>query len=815
MYLINSQRFFFFSLVLFSLLFANLSLRSQSCLTNTLIINTGYNPATGASLPLFVNDPYWTVISDPLPDTFEPRPASTINKHPNWDGPFPNSQWIAVYNSYANSTNGIYEYERCFCIEATGRFRISLQIYADDTVAVFLGSSYLGGSTPAGFGAQFTKPLQIDTIITLNQGRQCLRFVVGNIGSVAHGLNVSGNIISLTPAPAILADSCCLHPGFIIGQKFNDLNCNGTLDNGEPILSNWPIVVQGVQGINFVDTAYTGSDGYYSIAISPGCYNVFEIQQAGWTQTSPSGIQQICINSGEVITLNFLNCNQPPCDTIGEIHLDSSCCQFNIPVFNLGQNPLTQIQWQILNNSGTMESINIMSSCSFNLVPPNPYGTTSGVINFTGNGCTTNPTLIMEANPSTASGIVTIAFAFVHKGQVCYDTVSLHCARAPLIKCDSLVVSPFTWPGLNLSGRTFKIFNQKQPTSAIKEVKIKLTPDPFPSDPNAKWNGGGLIVDGNSRSWGIANSGNPYYSLINMDCDPQTPPSAPQGNASNSTVQFNLGVDYTLNWTGNVILTIIHCDGDTCELVYNNWCAKPPKQCISLGSGISIDTSKLPTIIVAASAKFSLKNRSNVRYISIELAEKETNTQIIDGFAGIVDSNNNIIASGKRIEQIDGEDMVITSAKSTVIELPKVFDGRKNDCQIIAFFVGDSVVKFNVILYDDNVNPIGFETFEASQPISSVKTSENEYQNLEFMKIIPNPTKNSATIEFFNPIEGNVSLQIIDLLGNEIRTIETGWKSFGVHQTTANLNGLPSGSYIVVLKFSNGKVIPKPLLITN
>ncbi|MFN3306762.1 MAG: T9SS type A sorting domain-containing protein, partial [Candidatus Kapaibacteriota bacterium] len=326
---------------------------------------------------------------------------------------------------------------------------------------------------------------------------------------------------------------------------------------------------------------------------------------------------------------------------------------------------------------------------------------------------------------------------------------------------------------------------------------------------------GGLVVDGNPRSWGIANSGNPYYSLINMDCDPQTPPSAPQGNAANSTVQFNLGVDYTLNWTGNVILTIIHCDGDTCELVYSNWCAKPPKQCISPGSGIPIDTSELPKNIVAASAKFSLKNRSNVRYISIELAERETNTQIIDGFAGIVDSNNNIVASGKRIERIDGEDMIIEYGESVVIELPKVFDGRDDDCQIIAFFMGDSVVKFNVILFDENVNPIGFETFVASQPISSVKTAENEYQNSEFLRISPNPTNNTAKIEFFNPIDGSISLQIIDLLGNEIHRIETGWKTFGIHSITANLNGLSSGSYFIVLKLPNGKVIPKPLIITN
>lgn len=793
---------FFFLLII--------ELQSQACPTDSLIINTGYNPASGSALPQFVNDPLWTVVSDPFPNTFEPRPATTINKHPAWAFPFLNSQWIAVYNSYANNTNGIYEYERCFCIKSGGRFRIKLSILADDTVAVFLGGNYLGGSTPSGFGGQFVNPLGIDTIVSLTAGIHCLRFIVGNIGYVAHGLNVAGTIISLNPTPMILADSCCPHPGFIIGQKFNDLNCNGKPDYGEPVLSNWGVIIQG---LNSLDTVYTGSDGWYSAQVSPGNYLVSEVLQPGWSQTHPSGPQQITVHSGEVVTINFLNCQQPPCDTLGTIELDSACCQFTVPVFNLGQNPLTQIQWQILNNSGTMESITVLSNCGNTMTPQNPYGATSGSINFSGSGCTSNPTLIMEANPSTVNGIVTIAFTFIHEGQICRDTVNLHCARAPLIKCDSLVVAPFTFHGLNLSGRTFTIFNQKQPTSPIKEVKINLIPDPLPTNPNFKWNGGGLFIDNFPRTWSLGNSGNPYYSTISLDCDPQNPPQAPQGNAANTSIKFNLGVDYTLNWTGNVILTIIHCDGDTCELTYNNWCAKPPKQCIKIDP-ILIDTSTLSQNIVAGHSKFSLRGRDNVKFVAIELAEKDKpNVQVIGAFAGIIDNRNNIIATGKTIEYLATDEPL--PKKSSIIELPNVFGGRDEDCQLIVFFMGDSVVKFNVILFDENVNPIGFETFEASKPISSVKQIEGDILNFEMLKVSPNPTSKSATIEYFITMDGNVTLQIIDILGRNTQTLENGWKPFGFHTINVNLNSLSSGSYIIILKLPNGKVISKPLLIAN
>lgn len=812
MFFLKKHLFFFFYQVTIVLFLAS-QLYSQSCLTDTLRINTGYNPNTGGTIPIGQNDPFWTVISDPLPNTNEPRPASTIWKHPAWSNPYPNSQWIAVYSSYSNNTNGIYEYERCFCIERQGRIRIRLQVLADDSVAVFLNGNYIGGSFQTGYTGQFVHPLLIDTVLMVNQGRNCFRFVVGNVGSIAHGLNVSGILLPLGMPSNILADSCCDYPGYIYGQKFNDLNCNGKPDYGEPILQNWAIVIQGIQGTNFSDTVFTGSDGYFSAQVPPGCYNVFEIQQPGWVQTYPQGNQQVCVHSAEIITLNFLNCQQPPCDTLGSIEFDSSCCRATIPVFNIASGPLQQINWQILNNSGTMESIAMLSSCSSSLIPSNPYGTTSGTISFAPSGCTSNPLLIMEANSTTASGIVTIAFEFIHNGQICRDTINLHCPRAPQTKCDSLVVTPFTWTGLNLSGRTFTIFNQKQPTSPIKEIQIQLTPDPFPSDPNFKWNGGGLIVDGINRPWAVTNSGTPYYSLISLDCNPNTPPPAPQGNAANNTVKFNLGVDYTLGWTGNVILTIIHCDGDTCVVTYNNWCAKPPKQCITV-TPIPIDSVQPPKNLVASSVKFNINQ--NVKFILVELSkEQRSNNQLIGAIAGVLDEKNNIVATGKTLEYYSGTDESIPKT-STVIEIPEYISSSSGkECRLISFFISDSSVKFNVILFDENVNPIGYETFEASQQVSSVNLDEADFLDLELLKISPNPTKEGATLEYFTPIEGNISIQIIDILGNSVKTIETGRKTFGLHRINFNTYDLASGTYTILLKLPNGKVLRTPLLITK
>lgn len=118
-----------------------LSQPQTGCVVNNLNISTGYNPATGAVIPITSSsyDPNWIVIQDPLPNTNEPRPASVIAQyHYGWHNPLPGSQWIAVYNIAINSTNGVYVFERCFCIEpgpvVATQVVVDLKVLADDIV---------------------------------------------------------------------------------------------------------------------------------------------------------------------------------------------------------------------------------------------------------------------------------------------------------------------------------------------------------------------------------------------------------------------------------------------------------------------------------------------------------------------------------------------------------------------------------------------------------------------------------------------------------------------------------------------------------
>ncbi|MBW3585724.1 MAG: hypothetical protein KY448_07715, partial [Cyanobacteria bacterium 0813] len=79
----------------------------------------------------------------------------------------------------------------------------------------------------------------------------------------------------------------------ISGQKFNDLNNNGLKDAGELGLGNWQIFLDSINPDGLFQqgepTTITDATGNYTLRDIPaGTYQVREVQQNGWTQTTPN-----------------------------------------------------------------------------------------------------------------------------------------------------------------------------------------------------------------------------------------------------------------------------------------------------------------------------------------------------------------------------------------------------------------------------------------------------------------------------------------------------------------------------------------------
>jgi hypothetical protein len=99
--------------------------------------------------------------------------------------------------------------------------------------------------------------------------------------------------------------------------------------------------------------------------------------------------------------------------------------------------------------------------------------------------------------------------------------------------------------------------------------------------------------------------------------------------------------------------------------------------------------------------------------------------------------------------------------------------------------------------YSYRLKQIDFDgTFNYSNVINVLVSNPAEfilYQNY------PNPFNPSTTIKYSVPEVSNIKIDLYDLLGNKIRTIEEGIKTAGVHFLKFSGEDLSSGVYFVRL----------------
>jgi hypothetical protein len=105
----------------------------------------------------------------------------------------------------------------------------------------------------------------------------------------------------LTPTPSGLAEICL--------TKFNDLNGNGVHDAGEPGLAAWDIEITDLAGNPIKLVTTLGAGTICTGVPAAASYTIFEVPQAGWTQTAPPapGLHVISVTPGQLLNLEFGN----------------------------------------------------------------------------------------------------------------------------------------------------------------------------------------------------------------------------------------------------------------------------------------------------------------------------------------------------------------------------------------------------------------------------------------------------------------------------------------------------------------------------
>jgi len=104
-----------------------------------------------------------------------------------------------------------------------------------------------------------------------------------------------------------------------------------------------------------------------------------------------------------------------------------------------------------------------------------------------------------------------------------------------------------------------------------------------------------------------------------------------------------------------------------------------------------------------------------------------------------------------------------------------------------------------------------------TRPTVSVEDEKNYEVARKYIleKIYPNPTNFQATISYNLPERNNISIDVYDMLGRKVNTLEKGLQKSGKHNIKWNVNNHASGVYNIILRNENQILDKKKITIAK
>lgn len=511
-------------------------------------------------------------------------------------------------------------------------------------------------------------------------------------------------------------------------------------------------------------------------------------------QTTPYGDTTHLQSESSPACVTVIPPDENECDSIwGAVQLDE-CCGFSTTILNSLGN-ITELDYQVLpigggsTPSGVVQSVGTSPCLPSSTVPSSLPGTTAGQLFFTP-PCPSALGAHFRLSSTTASGRVCIQLTAVllrpdGTRVRCIDTVCIQCDPAPSDRCDTMFVKART--DKRFSTRTFVISNTKTPSSPICDVAINV----FPTPGGSGLHGGGLIIDGVPQTWS-SGPGSGYSTINSSD-----------GLPANTSVQFDLAVDYGLGWSGSVSIVITHCDGTTCTLRYDKWDAGKGNV-IDIGS--ATDVPNISTLHVH-NVTFSRDRASgkHVRSIGINYSDPVTAVVAATAAAYPCDASSEQSDCNDLIEAVHVKDL------SMMVDLRRDLDDRRNTSDPVVTVVYDASSNesstVEIIYYDETGQEVGTDRINIGgegapqQAVSGLGSLERISAVMGALTAQPNPTTGRCDVGFTLPSASTVDLDLLDTRGAKIATVLTGEHlTAGQHHRALDLSKIPSGTYLVSLR---------------
>jgi hypothetical protein len=269
--------------------------------------------------------------------------------------------------------------------------------------------------------------------------------------------------------------------------------------------------------------------------------------------------------------------------------------------------------------------------------------------------------------------------------------------------CDQVTQTPFWTPDLSLAWKAFSIYNVKSPGSDIKWIDIDISDSNGQPPPQSPWSGGGLRVNGTALAvpdWWRS----PYTRIPNGSLYDTVIAAEP--NFSAPAVNFNLGLDYSVPFTGKVKLGFKHEDESICHWTSEEWTPRSPTQLAVRVSERYLGDIRGEYLPLALAFSDGVNIPSGVKWIAVEPMDADTEVFSIDGDRDIESKDT-----------AGGRQLVIASAKrqdrAALYELAKPVDlGRLTGDEIKLVLKRSegslSKPRLRFLFFDTNANLIGY-----------------------------------------------------------------------------------------------------------
>jgi hypothetical protein len=516
------------------------------------------------------------------------------------------------------------------------------------------------------------------------------------------------------------------------------------------------------------------------------------------------------VPSEEVYFDNFCWTCDVSCDgdEIGEAIIDTTCCSAYIPITNVSESDITEIRYSI--NGGQIKHFDILGTCSTFTTSPTPvYGSSSGTITFTPACDAVSFNLGVEVlatqNPST------LFLEIVHaNGTICKDSLLFTCKLAPQLRCDSINIYNNDWAGnptTDRSGKVIEIVNLMSPPSDICSIEISTSTLPKPSWGAIQWDGGSLYVntDSDTRIWDGEDLLPPtslYFSSIHFLPGYQgTPPS------TGDLVHFVISIPRLWNWSGDLTIKVIHCDGRECEHTVP-WCARPDMvDCMAevamledprrpdraantlFGGGFEIPGSEKIDVRYAA---IIIDNLEDARFLAISSENMMDKHRSDSNYGGPAILSSRMTSAGGFVE--------FSGLRSSKDVIPLNYMIQKMDS------TNKEPIDMTLILYNQDSEPVSISSFKTDTPVTSVMNDTETEGSVRpyLLQPHPNPTSIEVNLGYWLPTNEKATMDIYNSIGERVITIDNISSNQGFNNVNFSTSSLITGTYLVKLTTQSG-----------